>query len=215
VPQAEPNGSLPFAPNVGDAASFLHDLANLLTAISGSLELILARPDDERRERWVRNALEAAAQAALLASKHHFLPFEPPGKSASENADAPIPPAARPHGRILIVDDESSVRRFVSDLLAAIGYEPYEAEGGAAALAAIESGMPDLFIVDFTMPGMTGAEFALRLLGRAPEARILFMTGHRDEAPMGAVDPDIPIIKKPFRSSELAAAVREALESGA
>jgi CheY-like chemotaxis protein len=204
-------------PSRGDAANFLHDLANLLTAISGSLELILSRPHDDRQERWARNALEAAEQAAHLAAKHHFVPFE----RRDEEEIAPLPPATMPpitatasaHGRILIVDDEGSVRRYVSDLLVSVGYETMEAEGGAAALAAIEQGLPDLFIVDFTMPGMTGAEFALRLLARAPEARILFMTGHRDTTPMGAVDPDIPILRKPFRSSELASAVRDALQA--
>ena len=59
---------------------------------------------------------------------------------------------------------------------------------------------------------MTGAEFALRLLGRDPGARILFMSGRGDAAAMNAVDPDIAILRKPFHSADLAKAVREALE---
>jgi CheY-like chemotaxis protein len=216
-----PLGSSPFerspAGHAGAAAGipdFLHDLANLLTAISGSLELILSRPGDERHERWARNALEAAEQAAHLAEKHHLTQVE--AEPVPGAVDARLPRLARasgPRRRILVVDDEKSVRRTVADILLALGHEPVEAEGGVAALALIgEAPLPDLFIIDFAMPGMTGAELALSLLGRAPQARILFMSGGRgDRAVMQAIDPTIPILRKPFHSSDLAASVAAAL----
>jgi CheY-like chemotaxis protein len=196
----------------GGVPDFLHDLANLLTAISGSLELILSRPGDVRHERWARNALEAAEQAAHLAEKHHLTVLEGMPPALQEDDLAELRPVEGPRRRIMVVDDEKSVRRTVADILLALGHEPVEAEGGAAALDKLDDTVPDLFIVDFAMPGMTGAEFALSLLGRAPEARILFMSGGRgDRAKMSAVDPEIPILKKPFHSTDLAAAVAAAL----
>ena len=216
VPKADPTAFSTTLHSPGAMPDFLHDLANLLTAISGSLELILSRPDDAKRERWVRNALEAAELAAQLAAKHHLAVLQAPGMEDAGSHTIELPAreeGAAPRSRILVVDDEDSVRSYVAELLSALGYEVIEAAGGAAALGAIKGVLPDLFIVDFAMPSMTGAEFALRLLGRIPNARILFMSGAEDTAAMGAVDPDIPILRKPFRSADLAAAICEALKA--
>jgi CheY-like chemotaxis protein len=190
------------------AIDFVHDFNNLITAIAGNLELILARPGDARCVRWAENALEAAQQASRLTSQR----LRP--ASSPDAGVPPAEPAARPRGgRILIVDDETHVRSYMADLLLGLGYDTLEADGGASALAALETRVPDLMIVDFAMPGMTGAELALRVLGRAPEARILFMTGHADTVALDSIGPDVPILKKPFRSEDLAAAVQEALSA--
>ncbi len=207
---ASPGGALA----AGSTPDFLHDLANLLTAISGCLELILSRPEDARREGWARNALDAAEQAAQLASKHHLAPRGLLQDLEEHIAIPALQPQTStvPRRRILVVDDEMSVRRYLAEVLAALGYETLEADGGASAIAMLGDRLPDLFIVDFAMPGMTGAEVALRRLGRVPEARVLFMSGLGDAAAMGAVDPEIPILRKPFRAADLAAAVRGVLD---
>jgi signal transduction histidine kinase/CheY-like chemotaxis protein len=64
---------------------------------------------------------------------------------------------------ILIVDDESSVRLFLVQLLAARGYRLLEASDGAEALAMVEAHHPDLVITDITMPTMDGYEFVRQL----------------------------------------------------
>jgi CheY-like chemotaxis protein len=189
---------------------FVHDFNNHITAISGSLELMLARPDDERRIRWAENALEAVQRASLLITERLAAPS---GSAADTSVSAVVaPPRSAAEGDlILIVDDENHVRSYVADLLLGLGYRTLEADDGPAALAALETAVPDLLIVDFAMPGMTGAELALRVLGRAPDARFLFMTGHADSVPLTSLAPDVPMIRKPFRSEDLLAAVREAL----
>src|SRR5258706_6293113 len=72
--------------------------------------------------------------------------------------DAPSSPRAR----ILVVDDEASLRRIAQYRLSEAGYEVELAEDGAAALAALAASPPDLAVTDLKMPGLPGEE-----LGRA------------------------------------------------
>jgi CheY-like chemotaxis protein len=83
--------------------------------------------------------------------------------------------------RVLVVDDEESVRTFAERVLVDAGYEVALAADGPDALRiAPLLGPFDLFLIDLVMPLMTGIEVA-RLLRRAdPDAKILYFTGHSD-----------------------------------
>jgi DNA-binding response OmpR family regulator len=67
------------------------------------------------------------------------------------------------------------------------------------------------------MPGMNGRVMVERLVGRFPDARILFMSGHTDDAlaPLGVAAGDVAFLHKPFTPRELAEKAREVLESAA
>ena len=65
--------------------------------------------------------------------------------------------------RVLIVDDEASIRKFVRSSLQQEGYEPFEASDGEQALQAIEQTMPSLVILDITMPKLDGIEVCRRI----------------------------------------------------
>ncbi len=130
-------------------------------------------------------------------------------------ADAPAADVSYPAARcLLVVDDDRDVREFAAECLRDRGYRVIAAENGRAALELVESDEPiDLALVDLVMPGMSGPAFAAAALHHRPSLRVLFMTGYADtgllsEAPHGTV------IKKPFRVSELAARVAEALAEG-
>ena len=83
--------------------------------------------------------------------------------------------------RILVVDDEESMRNFVACALDAAGYEVVGASNGADALECVERHPPfDLFVVDMLMPQMEGDELSRRLHRRDPDAKVLFLTGHSD-----------------------------------
>lgn len=86
--------------------------------------------------------------------------------------------------RVLVVDDNRHVRALVKQILGAVDVQVDEADSGLAALAYCKTAPPDLVIVDFEMPGMSGATFTHALRGRASgEARpipVLLMTGHGD-----------------------------------
>jgi CheY-like chemotaxis protein len=68
-----------------------------------------------------------------------------------------------PAQRILVADDKASSRELVRTILENLGYEVQEAEDGITALEAIRNSPPDLVLLDFQMPGLTGYEVLTRL----------------------------------------------------
>jgi two-component system cell cycle sensor histidine kinase/response regulator CckA len=83
--------------------------------------------------------------------------------------------------RILIVDDEESVREFTERALQTAGYEVVAASNGKQALELVERRGPfDGFVVDVVMPGMSGSELGQELRRVDPDAKILYLTGFSD-----------------------------------
>lgn len=114
--------------------------------------------------------------------------------------------------RILIVDDEEPLRRFIGRNLAARGYEVLTAQDGWEALRLFEQSAPDLIILDILMPGLSGLE-VLKRIRQVSLVPILVLTALDQEADkitaldMGADD----YLTKPFGVGELLARVRAAL----
>jgi CheY-like chemotaxis protein len=80
--------------------------------------------------------------------------------------------------RILVVDNDASVRLFAERALRHAGYEVFLAGDAVEALQLAEGIRPfDVFVIDLVMPTMTGAELALALRRRDPDARVLYFTG--------------------------------------
>ncbi len=97
---------------------------------------------------------------------------------ATRLRQSPAPAAPR----ILIVDDEEPVRRFVDRALQAAGYETATAGGGLEALDVAASRGPfGLLLTDVMMPEMTGDELARRLRQRDPRLKVLYLTGFSDQ----------------------------------
>lgn len=87
----------------------------------------------------------------------------------------PAPP------RVIVVDDEPSVRNIVRRMLEPAGYDVIEAEDPLDACAAIDpSGPLDLLISDFQMPTLTGDEVARRFRAAKPDVKVLYITGYAD-----------------------------------
>jgi CheY-like chemotaxis protein len=87
----------------------------------------------------------------------------------------------RPAPHILIVDDEESVREVFARMLAHSGYETSEASDGEDALRVVAARGPfDAYVIDMSMPTMSGAELGRRLRLDDPEAKILYCTGYSD-----------------------------------
>lgn len=114
--------------------------------------------------------------------------------------------------KVLIVDDDPGVRRFLADALEALGYTSVEAEDGFAGIAALATVQPDVMIVDFAMPGMTGADVAREARARCPALPIIFASGFADTQAIQSV-PGLaaPMLRKPFRIAELEAVLEAVL----
>jgi len=96
--------------------------------------------------------------------------------------DLSLPPLARGHGRILVVDDEEQVREIMSRVLESCGYTVIRAEDGRAALSKFGNGVGiDLVILDMMMPGMGGRECLGRLRQASPGVRVLVTTGYTSD----------------------------------
>ena len=129
----------------------------------------------------------------------------PPGAPTSESA---LAGAQSERSRILVVDDDLEVRTVVVDSLRALGYDVTAAEDGPAGLRALEDAEHDLIVVDFAMPGMTGAEVATRARALRPGLPILFASGYANTTAIeAAMGPSISILRKPFEIAELESAI--------
>jgi CheY-like chemotaxis protein len=104
------------------------------------------------------------------------------------------------------VDDDPDVRDFLDASLKSLGYLTLLAEDGLAGLAAIESCAPDAVIVDFAMPGLSGAEVARAARAKRPDMAIIFSSGYFDTSAIADVKgPRAPLLRKPFSVDELEA----------
>jgi DNA-binding NtrC family response regulator len=86
--------------------------------------------------------------------------------------------ASSPRARILVVDDEASLRRIAQYRLTEAGYEVALAEDGAGALDALAAFDPDLVVTDLRMPGLSGEELVREVLRREPGLPVIVVTGH-------------------------------------
>lgn len=112
--------------------------------------------------------------------------------------------------KILIVDDESSMRFLVRITLEHAGHTVVEAPDGAAALAQVDVEAPDLVVTDFMMPVMNGAELVARLRADAETARIpiIVLTATDGAERLGAD----AVLRKPLDPRDLVDAAATLIE---
>jgi signal transduction histidine kinase/CheY-like chemotaxis protein len=144
-----------------------------------------------------------------------FLPRSDSPADRGETMPAPALEAAGVSARILIVDDDDAVRQVAADMLRDLGYDVVDVGNAGAVFDTLESqGSIDLLLLDFAMPGMSGAEVARRVRARYPRLPILFMTGYADRALLSGIS-EAQTIGKPFRSHDLAGKIAIALTRAA
>ncbi len=120
--------------------------------------------------------------------------------------------------KILIVDDDESVRGFTARAIAACGHAVETAEDGDLGLASIRTagGGYDLVLSDIRMPAMDGIEMAKRAAGEFPGLKILLMTGYAEQRERAA-DLErvvIDVVAKPFTLNEIRTRVQKAIAVG-
>ena len=115
--------------------------------------------------------------------------------------------------RILITEDEDSLRSFVARALRLDGHQTAEAADGAEGLEMLEAGAFDLLLSDIRMPVMDGIELAHRASEAFPDLKILLMTGYAEQRERAddLMTKIIDVISKPFSLPDIRMAVADAL----
>jgi DNA-binding response OmpR family regulator len=116
---------------------------------------------------------------------------------------------------VLVVEDESGVRRYSTDALRELGYRVLEAGNAAEALELIDANQDiALLFTDVGLPGgINGRQLADLARAHRPELKVLFITGYAENAAIAAgfLEPGMEMITKPFATDAFGAKVRAML----
>jgi CheY-like chemotaxis protein len=118
--------------------------------------------------------------------------------AGTEEAEAS---AKRRPANILVIDDDPDVRQFIVATLEDQGYRVRSAADGEHGLKEAAREKPDLVVLDFIMPGLSGAEVANRLLAKRPSLPILFVSGYSETEAVRRVAPSAPLLDKAVRGA--------------
>jgi signal transduction histidine kinase len=145
-----------------------------------------------------------------------YLPrFIGPANRAEVPAEAPAKaPLGGVHELVLVVEDDEAVREISVNALRELGYAVMAASGPSEALQILESREHiALLFTDVVMPKMDGRQLVEKALALRPALKVLYTTGYTRNAIVhnGVVDPNIPLLPKPFTMDQLANKVREIL----
>lgn len=136
----------------------------------------------------------------------------PPGQAIPKPIDRQ-PPVAAARPRVLLVEDQDSVRDLLTTVLERNGFDVVSAPSGEVALDLASDASFDILLTDFVLPGMTGLEVARKIRQDAPRIRVLFMSGYTGDAVLDTAEfgGESAFIQKPFASKALIARLRSLL----
>jgi PAS domain S-box-containing protein len=106
--------------------------------------------------------------------------------------------------KVLVVDDDDSGREIACELLTELGLDVVPAPDGFTALKSLSDFTPDLILLDYAMPGMTGAQVAKEVRAQFVHLPIIFMSGYSDSAEIESVSDEYTVfLRKPVRIDDL------------
>jgi len=117
---------------------------------------------------------------------------------------------------VLVVEDETSVRELVVDVLNDLGYRALEAVDGPSSLQILRSAARiDLLVTDVGLPGMNGRQVADAAREHRPGLKVLFITGYAENAALanGFLAPGMEMVTKPFAVDALASRIRDMIKA--
>ncbi|MBX6365792.1 MAG: response regulator, partial [Gemmatimonadetes bacterium] len=159
---------------------------------------------------WAESTVGNGTTFRLYLPRVEAQPAEPPPLPVLE------PRAAR-NATVLVVEDDEMVRTVVRRTLLEHGYGILEAPNGPDALWIAEdySHAIDVLLTDIVMPGMSGIDLARRFVAQRPDTRVVFMSGHTQEAVQApsVFGAETAFLPKPFTPEALARAISEVLSA--
>jgi PAS domain S-box-containing protein len=180
----------------------VQNFTGLLTTIGSSADQLLhsLSPGDPliQNAKDIRQAVDTAERLAtqlLLPSAHTDTPSHTPLHR---------PLATSQSGVVLVADDEEGVRKILTYVLEANGYQVISAMNGVDALskAKAHTGAIDLLLTDLVMPHMGGFELAEAFSNERPMSQILFMSGYVDQRGLNhRIGNAVRLLHKPFDST--------------
>ncbi|MCW3797349.1 response regulator [Sphingomonas sp. BN140010] len=110
--------------------------------------------------------------------------------------------------RILLAEDDTSMREYLARALTRVGYEVAAVGCGTEAMPLLEAERFDLLLTDIVMPEMDGIELAQKAAHIDPSIRVMFITGFAAVAlQSGRTAPEAKLLSKPFHLKDLVAEV--------
>ena len=152
----------------------------------------------------------APVPVAVVAPPEPRMPQ--PGASNVTTSQPAVPTPRGPGATLLVVDDDEAVRMTTAMILQDFGYSVLVCESGQSALDLLgQQPAVALLLTDLVMPEMNGAELARRARAMRASLPIVFFSGYAD--PNSAAGEAVlePLLRKPFRVSELVAEIEAAL----
>ncbi len=190
-----------------------------------ALEELFSWPEPEMREK--ENRARPVARRTIPAPwTDAFLQALQKARTHRPAVSAPVPKPALARAKpktgkkIVVVDDTEMLLIFVEDVLATAdtGLQITTAANGLSGVKEIERVLPDLVLLDYSLPDFNGDEVARRLLenDRTAHIPILMMSGHVPEMSRTAavLENIVATIEKPFLSDALVAVVQQTLDAG-
>jgi len=107
--------------------------------------------------------------------------------------------------KVLVIDDDHTVRGVVSEMLCRLGFEVSSADSAESGLALFLKNKFDLVITDFSMSGMDGINLAYSIKEKSPSTQVILMTGHKKEVILSRIKDTAvdQALFKPFTLAEM------------
>jgi CheY-like chemotaxis protein len=188
------------------AERVVHEFNNQLTIISGYANLMIE--DGE----GTPSTLAKIKEIALAAERARGIAERWRAARDGDDSKLNVPGGTE---RVLVVDDEPSVRAFMRAVLQQLRYEVTDAATPEEALLRVKNGLrPDLVVTDVVMPGMNGRRMVNEIETMAAGFKVLYVSGFVDPAVKPQFDA-IQFLAKPFTPEALGRKVRELLDARA
>jgi len=170
----------------------------------------------------------ATVHGIIKQHNGHIMVYSEPGVGTTFKIYLPVSGETRtetvseynivmPRGReiILVVDDDPSIRRLVSDTLHSLGYRVLESPNADEAIDFLKNkpGIIDLLLTDVIMHGKNGIELRNWFLNKFPDSKVIFMSGYTGSILEGSSDSSFHFLQKPFSPSQLAGKIRTVLDN--
>ena len=187
------------------AERVVHEFNNQLTIISGYANLLIEDGDcPPATLSKIKEIAQAAERARAIAERLRD------ARDGVEDGGLNVPGGSE---RVLVVDDEPSVRAFMRAVLQQLRYDVTDAATPEEAVLRVKNGLrPDLIVTDVVMPGMNGRRMINELEMITSGFKVLYVSGFVDPSVKTQFD-QIQFLPKPFTPEALGKKVRELLDA--